>query len=240
VIAIIPLAGPDFERNDGTVKAEFSVDGAPLLRRALETRPWWRSGALAPGDIVFVLHDSALSRRFADERLRQWYPTSRQVFLGDFTSGAALSTIAAVALMRDFDCPLVLDLCDILFDCPIEPIDALTTSPSLGGLAVTFRANDPKYSYLECDASGRAIRAREKAVISDNASAGVYFFRSAPVLLKALAHSMTHAAALSHNGLLYVCPLFNGVIDQGLEVRCVAADHVRDIHIDPPAGRYRT
>lgn len=233
MIAIIPLAGPDFERNDGTVKAELPVDGMPLLRRALESRPWWRSGALESRDVIFVLRDSPRSRRFADERLSEWYPASLQVYLGASTTGAALSAAAAVALTRAFDRTLVLDLCDILFDCPLGPIEALGRSPSLGGLAVTFPSDNAKYSYLECDASGRVIRAREKVVISDIASAGVYFFRSVPVFLKALAHSMVHTDTLAHNGLLYVCPLFNGVIDQALEVRCVPAESVRDIHIGP-------
>ncbi len=234
MIAIIPLAGPDFERSDGTVKAEYKVDGLPLLRRALESRPWWRSGALPPEKIIFVLHDSPLSRRFGETLLR-WYPSSRQIYLGAYTAGAALSAVAGVALTNAFDEPLVVDLCDILFDCSLKAIEALRNSSSVGGLAITFQSSEPRYSYLECDASVCATRTREKVVISTNASAGVYFFRSAPVFLKALAHSMEHAASLAHNGLLYVCPMFNGVIDQGLEVRCVPADNVRDIHLDPPS-----
>ena len=100
-------------------------------------------------------------------------------------------------------------------------------------MAITFASGNPKYSYLACDDRGAMIRAREKTVISDRASAGVYFFASAPVFLAALAHSMRNRQALAWNGLLYVCPMLNGVAAQGLEVRTLTAANIRDIHIGP-------
>ena len=51
---IVPLAGPDFVKPDGSVKAEISVEGLPLLRRALESRSWWTHGLVSDADLVFV------------------------------------------------------------------------------------------------------------------------------------------------------------------------------------------
>jgi hypothetical protein len=231
MIGIVLLAGPDFERADGTVKAEYVVDGLPLLRRALESRPWWLSGGLRAQDLIFVLHDSLRSRRFAEEKIARWYPGCRRVYLSDFAAGAALSAAAAVALVKSYDEPLVVDLCDILFDCDATALARIGRVPKIGGLAVTFASDDAKYSYLACDETGLVTRAREKQVISRNASAGVYFFRSSQVYLRALAHSMEHCDTLAHRGLLYVCPLLNGVVALGLDVECVAATSVRDIRL---------
>jgi hypothetical protein len=235
MIGIVPLAGPDFERADGTVKAEYVVDGLPLLRRALESRSWWLSGGLRAQDLIFVLHDSLRSRRFAEEKIARWYPGCRRVYLSDFAAGAALSVAAAVALVKDYDEPLAVDLCDILFDCDATAVARFGREPEIGGLAVVFAADDPKYSYLVCDASGLMTRAREKQVISRNASVGAYFFRSSRVYLQALAHSMAHCDTLAHHGLIYVCPLLNGVVALGLDVECVAATSVRDIRL--PAAK---
>lgn len=231
MIGIVPLAGPDFERPDGTVKAEYPVDGLPLLRRALEGRPWWRSGWLKADDLIFVLRGSVRSRRFAAESLAVWYPGCRVVFISDNTAGAALSAACGLGLTADFDTPLIVDLCDILFDCDPAALSALKDRADVGGLAITFESDDAKYSYLECDADGRMTRSREKIVISSHASAGVYVFRSAPVYFEALAHTMRHRDSLAHNGLLYVCPMLNGVVAQGLTVGCIAARAVRDIRL---------
>lgn len=231
MIGIIPLAGPDFERSDGTVKSEYLVDEMPLLRRALESRPWWLCGFLQAKDLIFVLHDSEMSRRFASDRLSVWYSGCRVVFLSDYTAGAALSTASALGLIRKFDTPIVVDLCDILFDCDMALIQSFIAAPNIGGIAVTFLSDDQKYSYLEYDQHGCVNRCREKVVISNHASAGVYFFHSVGVLLSALSHSVRHADALSFNNLLYVCPLLNGVIAQGMTVMPIKANNVRDIKI---------
>lgn len=231
MICIVPLAGPDFERADGSVKAEFQVDGQPLLRRALESRIWWQQGLLNGSGLIFILHDTARSRRFVSEKLAQWYPDCHFVYLSDFTAGAALSAVAALALVKDYNAPLVIDLCDILFSLQTETLCMLTDPQVTGGLAVTFTSDNPKYSYLVCDKAGKMVRSREKQVISNRASAGVYFFQSAAVFLRALAHSMDNAADLSFNNLLYICPALNGVIAQGFPVRCIDAFDVRDIHL---------
>ncbi len=226
MIIVVPLAGPDFEAADATVKAERPLDGQPLLRRALESRAWCRGDQ---DQLIVVLRDSARSRRFAQESLRSWYGWADIVHIGAATGGAALSAAAGLALARDVETPVLVDLADILFDCDADIRGRWAADPGLGGLAVTFRSESPSYSYLRFDETGRMIEAREKRVISDNASAGVYGFRHAAVFWRALAHSIEHRASLAHNGLLFVCPMLNGVTAQALDVRAVAATKVVDI-----------
>ena len=92
---IVPLAGPDFVKLDGSVKAEIPVEGLPLLRHALESRSWWTSGLVTDADLVFVLHDNPPSRRFAENTLSQWYPAARQVFLSTSWQARAVHLIYA-------------------------------------------------------------------------------------------------------------------------------------------------
>ena len=226
MIVVVPLAGPDFEGDDGLVKSERRVQGLPLLRRSLESRPWWGD---AVEQLIFVLRDTARSRRFARERLEVWYPAAEVIFLSSATAGAAFSAAAALALVRDPDAPVVVDLCDILFDAELDVPAAFASSDRLGGLAITFPSDRAKYSYLTFDAAGDMLLAREKVVISDVASAGVYIFRSSAVFLRALASSLEQRAAVAHNGVLFVCPMLNGVKDQGLAVRGAPAVNVVDV-----------
>ena len=68
-------------------------------------------------------------------------------------------------------------------------------------------------------------------IISENASAGTYLFANAPIFLRALAHGLENEAEQTHNGLFFVCPLFNGVHDQGRTVRLTPVWDVTDIKV---------
>lgn len=224
---IVPLAGPDFERADGSVKAEMSIRGRPLLTATLEERPWW--GQVEQSDLVFVLREGLASRRFASTTLLSAYPDARVVWLSHGTGGAALSAAAGVALAARPDAPVIVDLCDILFEADTDIAGLFGQDPSLGALALTFDSRLPQYSYLRLGEDGRMLEAREKVVISEHASAGVYAFRDAGVFFAALAHSLRHRARLSHQGALFVCPMLNGVRDEGLDVRAWPAWDIVDV-----------
>ncbi len=224
---IIPMAGNDFERPDGLVKAQMPVGKTTLLGATLETRPWWSDAAVP----VFVLRDRPASRRYARETLLARYPTARTVFLSETSGGAAWSAAAGTALVAFPDAPVIVDLCDIIFDSDADIAAIFAADPDLGGLALTFGSRHPQYSYIRLGDDGRMLEAREKLVISENASAGVYAFRSVAVFHLALAHSLQNRASLSHNGLLFVCPMLNGVIAHGLDVRTLPARDVFDVKI---------
>ncbi|MCA1443950.1 hypothetical protein I6F07_27825 [Ensifer sp. IC4062] len=224
---IIPLAGPDFERPDGSVKAELVVGGFTLLRATLKARPWW-SAAAAP---VFVLRNTAASQRFARDTLSAEYPAARIVWLSHASGGAAWSAVAGAALITWPEAPVIVDLCDIMFESDADVAAAFAADSALGGLALTFASRHPQYSYLRLAPDGRMQEAREKMVISGTASAGVYAFRDVATFHAAFAHSLHHRATLSHQGALFVCPMLNGVVAQGLDVRCLPARKVLDVKI---------
>lgn len=223
---IVPLAGPDFERPDGSVKAERLVDDVPLLRRALETRPWWQRGQVRDDDLIFILRDSDGSRRFASQKLSAWYPGAGAVMLPAATGGAALSALAGVAMIGHGEGPICVDLVDITYRSTFDPHATFASRQNTGAAALVFQSSNPAYSYLRIDAAGRVVEAAEKKVISTNASVGTYFFASPTVYLTALAHNLSNRDAVAHRSLFFVCPLFNGVIASG---RNVILGHVEDV-----------
>ena len=87
------------------------------------------------------------------------------------------------------------------------------------GYLEVMPGSDPGFSYVlpqlgqhEC----RVARTAEKVVISDLASTGLYWFRRASDFLRLMDEDEQSASA---HGELYIAPLYNALIGQGLDVR---------------------
>ncbi len=210
---IVPLAGPDLYSSEKGFRPLYALPEGPLLRVALRGRPWAQRGGMEGADYVFVVREAGPIEdliRF----LRTGWPGCRIVRLSDGTGGALFSALAGVAYSGNGGA-LCLDLADILFDA--DETLGHKWGQRVGGITPCFRSQEACYSYLE-EEDGRVTRAAEKIVISDKASAGVYFFRDSAIFLGAAAHSIANASTLAYNGVLFVCPAMNGVLAQGLEV----------------------
>ena len=225
---VVPLAGPDFVRKDGSLKAEIDLNGEPLLRRVLNSRPW----ASRVKEYSFILADLPETRKFAGDLLTDWYPKSVVTFISNYTRGAALSALAGMAMSKSVTEPVIVDLADILYRSTLDPTTLLQKHANCGGIALIFKAEDPTYSYLRLDASGSFEKAAEKQVISDNASAGTYIFRDMATYLRALAYCLENQESQTFRDLFYVCPLLNGVKDQGKSVFLEPVTNVVDIKLE--------
>ena len=223
---IVPLAGPDFVAPDGSVKALIPFDGDPLLWRILKSRPW-----AAAANYTFVLRDTAETKAFAAEHLDSWFPGAVQLFLSTATRGAACSALVGVACRSEQHQPLVVDLADIFYSSSLDVITRLERSPSCGGLALAFKSANPLYSYLRCEQENKVVEAAEKRVISAYASAGTYIFRDGATYMHAISHAFTNESSQAYNNLFYLCPLFNGVLAQGMDVELEPVYDVIDIKI---------
>ena len=225
---VVPLAGPDFILNCGKLKAEIRYEGVPLLHRALSSRPW----ANSVQDYSFVLIDTPETRAFADDALAAWYPGSSVTFISDYTRGAALSAMAGMATSQYVDDPVIVDLADILYTSTCDPTSMFKNNTNCGGIALTFESDSPAYSYLRLDNSGSFEKAAEKQVISDYASAGTYIFRDIATYLRAMAHNLENHEQHVYRDLFFVCPLFNGIKDQGKDVFLAPVADVIDIKVE--------
>lgn len=226
---IVPLAGPQLVHPDFGLIARYPVGGAPLLRRTLETRPWWTAGHVTARDLIFVLREGP---ELADLRaaVTGWYPGCRIAVLSDLSQGALLSVFAGAAAVTAFAAPLIIDLADIVYDSDADLLGQFAQAPALGAIVPTFTADDPCYSYLRLGPDGDVVEAAEKRVISNHASAGTYIFRSLGDFLGAAGTSLTTAPEeLAVRGVFFVCPVVNGLIRQGRRVQPLPVRNVRPI-----------
>ena len=222
---LVPLAGPEYFR-DGHIKGLIKTPKGPLLLSTLQSRPWFK--LIKSSNYCFVLHDSKEARYFADTYLKEWLNDCMVCFISHFTKGAAMSSLCGMGMLSDdSNEPIIIDLADIYFDTDIIPFDNI--SLDISGIAFSFKSSLPKYSYLKLDQDGIIIEAKEKVVISDNASAGVYCFRNPSILLESISYILKNNVKYMHNNLFYVCPLFNGLVSRNLKSITYEVNNVKDI-----------
>ena len=138
-----------------------------------------------------------------------------------------LTAMAGIAMLPQDGEAIVVDLADILFEAgPANPENLLVGQ--VGALIPCFRSSEPCYSYLRMDGE-RVVEAAEKRVISDLASAGVYFFKDRTTYLSAAAFCLSHADRMTVNGVHFVCPMVNGIINEGMEVLAPVVEHVKPV-----------
>lgn len=227
MICIVPLAGPDFHSAAHGIKALWPVGGQPLIRAALDSRPWRTAGLLPSERIIFVMRRSAEADDLR-QKLDDWFPGSQTVHVPALTGGALLSALAGTAMARAADEPVCIDLVDVLFDSE-ELVLPRFERPEVGGVLPWFVSDDPAFSYLDVDERGMVVRTAEKQVISRRASAGVYFFRDMPTWLSAAAFALAHRDTLAVRGIHFVCPAMNGVFAAGRRVEAFEVGTVRAV-----------
>jgi hypothetical protein len=201
------------------------IDGVPLLSLALKGRMW--SYDLDSSDYRFVVRQVPGVEKLV-HWLRQEWPGCEVITLDSLTKGAMFTALCGVATLPDDSEAIIVDLADILFDEMDANVSVLLHSPRVGAVVPCFESSDDCYSYLRSE-GGRVIEAAEKRVISNAASAGVYAFRDRNTFIRASVYSIAHADKLSVNGVQFVCPMVNGVLNDGLEVIAPKVRQVRPI-----------
>jgi len=228
VYCVVPLAGPDFYRPEYGIRPLIDVDGRPLLRAMLESRPWVNE--LTQDRYVFVLREERGFEEFK-QWLKDWMPQSRSVVLSHLTPGALLSAMVGVGSIPPGDEPLIVDLADIGFSATWSPSRMFGEDPGLAAIAPYFESTDPCYSYLKI-VDGLVKATREKEVISNHASAGVYLFRDQQTFLQAAEFGVSARMPRPANGGYFLCPALNGLIE--IERKVVA---VEVFEVDPVSKR---
>jgi hypothetical protein len=85
------------------------------------------------------------------------------------------------------------------------------------GLIMTMTANDPKWSFIQYDEQYRVTMVKEKEVISNEATVGIYNFKHGKDYVK-YAHQMIEKE-IRVNGEFYVAPVYNEMIADGKDIK---------------------
>jgi hypothetical protein len=86
--------------------------------------------------------------------------------------------------------------------------------PQASGWVPCFPGPGDGWSFARTDAAGRLVEMREKVRISDNATLGLYWFRSAGMFVDTYNRFFADGAGTEH-GERYIAPMYNLLLERG-------------------------
>lgn len=201
-----------------TPKPLIEVDGKPMFMRALD------SFASQTGlRYIFVIRAEYVEKYDLENEILKHIPDAKIAILDHDTAGAVESCMIAKDLIDD-NLPISVADCDIYFDSK-EYFNKINAKSQLvpDGMLLTFPSDDPRYSYVELDNSGHAIRTAEKVVISNHAILGGYFFKSGK-LFKNLAHDFLSKPLPENLKEYFMSHLFNLLLENNGKIEIADID----------------
>jgi dTDP-glucose pyrophosphorylase len=92
----------------------------------------------------------------------------------------------------------------------------------IDGILGIFNSKDPKYSFVEIDNDDKVIRTKEKKVISNFASTGMYIFSKGSDFIKSAEYAIEKNILTKNE--FYISELYNILIKEGKKITVDVAD----------------
>jgi dTDP-glucose pyrophosphorylase len=184
-------------------------NGAPMIYHSVETLS-------IPGKIYFVVLVEHLQQyKFLEKMLlsigHEIVPCYQH------TQGAAETLLMAKEYIQDLNQPFVSANCDQYLSWSSRLfLDELKNNPDTSYI-VTFKNTSNKCSYIRKDHDDNVIEVREKQVISNDATVGVYHWHKTQDFFQD-AQDMINSGIKEANEY-FVAPVYNWSINRGLRVK---------------------
>ena len=176
---VIPMAGRGsrFANAGYTLpKPLIEIHGHPMIEYVVKNiRPDYECC------YIFICLQEHLDTYNLSERLESIAPGCIIVPVNQVTEGAACTVLLAEKYIDNND-PMMIANSDQYVDIDIN--NYLDAMGDYDGLIMTMTADDPKWSFIQYDKAGFVTLLREKEVISDEATVGIYNYKKGADFVK--------------------------------------------------------
>lgn len=208
---VIPMAG----RGSRFAKAGYElpkplidVNGRPMIE--VVTRN------IAPKCVhrfIYICQQEHLEKYGLAERLEALSPNCATVTVDHITEGAACTVLLAEKYI-DNDDPMMIANSDQFVATDIN--EYLAAMNDNDGLIMTMPADDPKWSFVKYDENGYVTMVREKEVISNEATVGIYNYAKGSDFVRYAKQMIRKNIRV--NNEFYVAPVYNEMIEDGKKI----------------------
>ena len=162
---------------------------------------------------IYICQQEHIEKYGLAEKLEHIAPGCLVIPINYITEGAACTVLLAEKYIDNDDAMMIANS-DQYVDSDINVyIDKMR---NYDGLIMTMPANHPKWSYIKFDDGGFVTMVREKEVISNEATVGIYNYKHGGDFIK-FAHQMIDKN-IRVNNEFYVAPVYNEMIEAGKKI----------------------
>jgi UDP-N-acetylglucosamine diphosphorylase / glucose-1-phosphate thymidylyltransferase / UDP-N-acetylgalactosamine diphosphorylase / glucosamine-1-phosphate N-acetyltransferase / galactosamine-1-phosphate N-acetyltransferase len=220
---VVPMAG----RGSRFANSSFSrpkplieVLGKPMFTWAIESLDGMDYSEI----IVIALkeHESQFGLR---ELMNKYVKVPFQlVLIDEVTEGQLCTVLAAKPLIQTSESLLI-----IASDTLIEGdmLADLVKEEDIDGIISVLNLPGEQWSFAKVDSDGKVIEVAEKTRISDWASTGMYYFKSGANFVEEAERLINRNERT--RGEFYIMPLYQKLIDSGLNIRIAKAKNMWDM-----------
>ena len=209
---VIPMAGRGSRFADAGYsdpKPLIPVHGKPMIQVVVEN--------LTPAvdhRFIFICQSAHIRDYGLEEKLKALAGNVEIIGIDHITEGQA-STVMLAEHLIDNDDPVMTANSDQYIDIDINDYLRFMDDGGYDGMIMTMKADDPKWSFVR-EENGRVVETAEKRVISNDATVGVYNFRTGRDLVSATKAMIDDDERV--NGEFYICPAYNYLIRDGRRI----------------------
>lgn len=214
---VIPMAGAGSRFSEAGYKSPkplIDVLGKTMIHRVVENLD------LPEAKHVFIVQKEHRKQFSIDQTLNDLIPSCTIIETNGLLPGALLSVLQASEVLEVDDELIIANSDQLVVTRTQSFIHHLRAKSADGGL-MTFRTSGKSWSYAIVNKHGEVERVAEKEEISDQATIGVYYWKSSKYFLDCASRFIEKA--LTTNGEYYVSPVFNEAISEGKNVLAVSS-----------------
>ncbi len=165
--------------------------------------------------ILIARKENVVARQEQVEYLKKKYNVIVETVEG-LTDGVACAVLKAHRHINNSAPLLLIANSDQIIDASIADFINDCSKRKLDGSILTFPSDHPKWSYAKIDQDGIVTEVREKIVISNKATVGIYFFTQGKDFVDGALDMISEAHKVNHE--YYVCPIYNHLIKTGKKI----------------------
>jgi len=232
MIVVLPMAGRGHrfvKEGYETPKPLIDVMGVPMFVRALESIKGLHYSKLVI--IALKEHDE----RYDISAKIQMYLSEIQVnliLISEVTEGQLCTVMKAAEEFRD-ESVLVLASDSYIMGNLTKDLHRMDKAD---GIISVAKLPGDSWSFAKTDEQGKVVEVAEKVRISDHASTGIYYFRSGNKFIDIANEIVRNNERV--RGEFYIIPVYQKMLEAGLEIRVSMADQMWDMGTPENLNRF--
>lgn len=192
-------------------KPFIDVKGKPMIQRVLENLNYPNAKYVLIARKEHMDREKDLVKHIESEFSATFIPIEK------LTEGTACTVLFGRKYINN-EQPLLIANSDQIVDVSIKDYINDCLEKKLDGSILTFidKYRDPKWSFARLNSNGHVIEVREKEVISEFATVGIYFYSQGKLFVNAALDMIVQNDRV--NNEFYTAPTYNYAIKEGAKI----------------------